>query len=579
VLQDAHPVLGEVAAQVYVTLSHSWDSPITVHFETEDATAIGDPNGAGDYVPVDTDVTIAPGLLKKTVTIEVDSPYDTITLDTSLSSYFTTKISDANEGATIADGEGIVTLAQPGMVIETPLATQLGESDMIPDFNGDGLTDLFLGGLGGQAAVLLTPGTVFEESGHIVVDEAYLETVDGFSFHVDSTAASGPYAYQAVDYVFGDHSQSSDFNDDGLSDVLVLGESRMNVLYGSTDSIESFEPGDARLDDGIHGTEMADLEVSYFAHSVQTGDWNADGRMDFAQAHWYSSSYPTSSDLFTGYYGEAPPLGGSYSATETFSFTSGTSAVGTGSLVSGCSTGGRVDLNDDGINDVVYVGLASNDGAFGGNYLFARFGDGTTLTGEGIEVKGTLDGTNGFQVANDSFPSNKSSFRPQDSGDVNGDGVEDLVLTGGGTNHSLAVIFGKATPFASGTYATLDAMGDEAAFFNTDAVLSARLGDLNRDGIDDIVFITENKLRVVWGMQDLQGKDIFGTVYPEVGEIDIDPESGLDRVAVVGDLDGDDTADIVMLSSTWEGDRNGAVILFGKTITRFLGGPRLDNPA
>jgi hypothetical protein len=139
-------------------------------------------------------------------------------------------------------------------------------------------------------------------------------------------------------------------------------------------------------------------------------------------------------------------------------------------------------------------------------------------------------------------------------------------------------VFGKKSPYSAGHYAELAALASEAAFFDTDKVTAARVGDLNRDGIGDIVFITENKLRVVWGQQNLVGKPIFGTQYPEVGEIEIDPASGLDSVAIVGDLDGDDTADVIVFSQTWAQNTGGALILFGKTLTRIFGGPDLELP-
>ena len=76
----------------------------------------------------------------------------------------------------------------------------------------------------------------------------------------------------------------------------------------------------------------------------------------------------------------------------------------------------------------------------------------------------------------------------------------------------------------------------------------------------------------------LKGKPIFGTQYPEMGEIEIDPASGLDSVGIVGDLDGDQTDDVIVFSSSWNGKTGAALILFGKTLTRLLGGPDLEVP-
>ena len=571
VVLDAHPGLSDTHARVWVELSHAYDEVITVRLDTLDASAMGDPSGGGDYVPVSVEVTIPAGSLRPAapVLIEVDVPYETLTLETALARHFETRLSSPSSG-TLGDPEGVVTLGAAGMVIETPLASQLGEVDVLDDFNGDGLPDLLLSGTGGLAALLLTAGTTFAEGEHVVVDEAWLDGVRGFSWHVSNPIGG--------EYVFGDHAQGMDANGDGLTDAFVIGEGSAHILYGSDAPVPSFGSQDPRLEDGTTATRMADFYFGYGAGPIQTGDWNDDGIVDFAQASFYSS-VAGGDDAVDGVWGESGALGGVFAAAQTFSFPSGTTPVGQASLSSGTSGGGRVDLDGDGIDDFVYVGLAANDGQFGGNHLYVRMGDGSTFTGS-TAVSGTLDGSNGFQVSNDAATyfagSSGGSFTPQDAGDVNGDGIEDLVLTAGGV--PLTVIFGRASDYAAGTYTTLQDMGAEAAFFNTEPVSGARIGDLNADGIGDVVFVTENKLRVLWGQPDLQGKDIFGTQYPEVGEIDIDPMSGLDHVGLVADLDGDQADDIVVLSRTWNDGTGGALIVFGKTITPTLGGPEIEPP-
>jgi hypothetical protein len=292
--------------------------------------------------------------------------------------------------------------------------------------------------------------------------------------------------------------------------------------------------------------------------------------IDFAQAHHYSSAAGGSEQL-RGFHGES--YGGTFIASTSFSFMSGTTPVGQASLANGTRPGVRGDLDGDGKEDLIFVGIAANDGIYGGNYLYVRFNDGQKLTQQNLNPKESLDGSSGFYVANDNYLSNWSNYVPQDTGDVNGDQIADLVLLGGGV--PLSIVFGKKTPYAKGHYATLQEMGPEIALFDTDTVASARIGDLNRDGIGDVVFITENKLRVLWGKQGLAGKPIFGTQYPEMGEIEIDPAAGLDLVGVVGDLDGDKTEDVIVFSRSWNGNTGAALILFGKTLTRLLGGPDL----
>lgn len=567
-VRDAYPVLGDTEARVWVSLSHAYGETITVRLETIEGTAKGDPNGTADFVPVDVMITIPAGATEPSqpITIPVRTPYDRLTLDTSLSRQFATRLFEPSTG-TLADAEGIVFLGAAGMVIETPLAPGLGEVDVVDDFNGDGQPDVLLSGTSGQACLLLTPGTRFTEGQHVVVDNAYLDGVRGFSWPVATGNIPAEYAY-------GDHGQAIDANGDDYRDVVVLGEGQAHILYGQPEPVANFTAGDPRLADGVHATRLADIRFGYGAGPILTGDWNADGVVDFAQAHFYSSVLGGTDELF-GFFGPAGSWGTSYTSSDTFSFQSGTTPVGVASLASGTSDLGRADLNDDGIDDIVFVAAAANDGQFGGNYLYARFGDGSMFTGTSLPVKGTLDGSNGFEIRNDAYFT-EGSFSPQDAGDVNGDGIDDLVLTSGGA--AMSVIFGRSSPFPPGSYERLRDMGPtEAAFFNTDAVRSARIGDLNADGIGDVVFVTENKLRILWGEVGLTGKEIFGTQYPDMGELDIDPESGLDRVGLVADLDRDGADDVVVLSDRWNG-AGAALVVFGKTLTPTLGGPEIEPP-
>ena len=573
---DAHPVLKDTKAEVYIVMSSTWAEPITVDFSTLDDTAKGDSTGSGDFKPVTRAVTIPAGQLKMLVEVEVNTPYKKLTLDTALSKRFKTKIENPTGGATVDDGDGVVTLAQAGMVVETPLASKLWDCDVIPDFNGDKKPDLILTGQTATAAVLVTPGTVFEEAGHAVVDTAYLDGTRAFGFETHGIGTANASAGVAI---VGDHGAATDINGDGLSDVLIVGEHKAHFLYGHAGPFKNFVSADPRLSDGVEGTELSDIYFGYGGSQIQTGDWDNDGIFDWAQASYYSSVHPGSRDLFAGFYGEKGPFSGTHASTTNFSYLSGTTAVGQSALFSGSHAGSRLDLNGDGIDDISFVGLSANDGQFGGNYMYVRFGTKDRLTGANTSLKGTLDGVNGFQITNDAYMSYASapwntSFGLQDSGDLNGDGVEDLVVTNGG--NPLTAIFGKKSSFAMGSYPKLLDMGSEAAFFKSDQVKSARIGDLNKDGLGDIVFITEDKLRVVWGKKDLKGQEIFGTKYPDVGELDIESASGLDTVALIADMDGDKTDDVVILSDTWNSDTGAALVLFGSTLTRFLGGPNLD---
>jgi hypothetical protein len=563
---DAHATLGEQKAEVAVVLSVAASVPVSVTFDTVDGSAT---ESAGDYQAVHQTLTFAPGQTKLVVSIPVKTPYAKLGLETALSRELATKLSAPTGGVAIADGDGRVTLAHAGMVIETEIAQKLFDAEIIPDFNGDQKADLWLSGNAARAMVLLTPGTVFEEAGHVVANETWLDGERGFSYPV-STADK----YEGPGFVTGDDSASWDANQDGFSDLLVVSDSRARILYGHAGPFVSFASGDPRLANGTDASELADIYWGHGGGALETGDWNGDGIRDFAQSTTYSS-LEGGVDSFNGYYGVAGGYPAVYSAKPSFSFVSGTAVVGLSTLSNGTRSGVSGDLDGDDIDDLTFVGISANDGMFGGCYLYVRFGENVQLSEQKVLLKGNLNGDDGFFVSHDEYLSTYSLWVPEDMGDVNGDGIDDLIVTGGGK--ALTAIFGQKTPYSKGGYTNLSELGTAAAIFDTDTVIGARTGDLNRDGTEDIVFITENKLRVVWGKQGLTGKPIYGTQYPEVGELDIDPESGLDDVSVVSDLDGDGTDDVVILSDSWHGS-GGALILFGSTLTRMFGGPNLELP-
>ena len=339
VVLDAHPVLSDTHARVWVELSHAYDEVITVRLDTLDASAMGDPSGGGDYVPVSVEVTIPAGSLRPAapVLIEVDVPYETLTLETALARHFETRLSSPSSG-TLGDPEGVVTLGAAGMVIETPLASQLGEVDVLDDFNGDGLPDLLLSGTGGLAALLLTAGTTFAEGEHVVVDEAWLDGVRGFSWHVSNPIGG--------EYVFGDHAQGMDANGDGLTDAFVIGEGSAHILYGSDAPVPSFGSQDPRLEDGTTATRMADFYFGYGAGPIQTGDWNDDGVSEIGVGQ--SSSGVSGGTLYV----ISPDTPGTHEDNDSFAVIEGDSDYFNGSYGSNISSRPG-DYNDDGVDDLI----------------------------------------------------------------------------------------------------------------------------------------------------------------------------------------------------------------------------------
>jgi hypothetical protein len=133
-----------------------------------------------------------------------------------------------------------------------------------------------------------------------------------------------------------------------------------------------------------------------------------------------------------------------------------------------------------------------------------------------VPVPGTL-GRAGFEV-----------------GDVDGDGVIDVVVGGS----ELSVLTGTISP-ATGRWSPVA----PARRVAVDALLDIRLGDVNRDGVLDVIGLGANRLRIYLN----QGNGTFdaGTTYSL-------PQTGMTAFEV-GDLDGDQDPDVVVVGGNTSG--------------------------
>ncbi len=154
---------------------------------------------------------------------------------------------------------------------------------------------------------------------------------------------------------------------------------------------------------------------------------------------------------------------------------------------------GSGDFNNDGLEDII-IG-AQTFGAFDGRG-YVLFG---TTTPDAVFDTRSLDGTNGFYI--DESPNNDQSYMGTsvaNAGDVNNDGIDDIIISATRTDNSFLsnagsanIIFGQNT-FSSTVYtSTLDGtdgfrvLGEDFSERIGRGVSSA--GDMNGDGIDDFI--------------------------------------------------------------------------------------------
>lgn len=248
------------------------------------------------------------------------------------------------------------------------------------------------------------------------------------------------------------------------------------------------------------------------------------------------------------------------------------------------STGlsGVGDINVDGIEDFA---IGAPDASWGGKtvagisyVVFGRSG----LGGNGVFNLTSLTGQNGFILTQNTFVGNGESI--SFVGDVNGDGIADLLI--GGTSTAW-VIFGRSGLGSSGALDLTTLNGTNGFIINGvsggECTVSGA-GDVNDDGINDILIGVEGAsplsrgsagiTYVIFGMNglgssgsinlsNLNGANGFAMYGATAGEF-----SGY-AVSQAGDVNGDGIADILigayLAAPAGRAEAGKCYIVFGKS--------------
>ena len=307
------------------------------------------------------------------------------------------------------------------------------------DVNGDGVDDLIIGAPGGD-----------NDAGESYVvfgsSAGFSQSFDLDSFNLDGNTGFQVNGVGANDESGNSVSGAGDVNGDGIDDVIIgarlAGESY--VVFGSNDGFSS----SLFLEDldGASG-----FVIDGAGSSVSgAGDVNDDGIDDLI------IGAPTADPNGNFNAGESYVVFGSnvgFSPSLNLSSLDGTNGFVINGIdgedVSGASVSGAGDVNGDGIDDLI-IGAPT------------AFFSGSDRAGESYVVFGSdggfsspfnlssLDGTNGFQI-NGAVADDRSGVSVSGAGDVNGDGVDDLIiggyrssLIGNGFAGASYVVFGRA---------------------------------------------------------------------------------------------------------------------------------------
>ncbi len=233
------------------------------------------------------------------------------------------------------------------------------------------------------------------------------------------------------------------------------------------------------------------------------------------------------------------------------------------------------DYNGDGILDIIVNarGVENTISGFDDGEAYIVYGGATRVTGS-INKTALGAGTQGFVITGDvavggTF-ANEIDFAVAGLGDVNGDGIGDMLVSYTstiGTNVG-RVIFGQSTILSAETHID-DLSGftieDNLNFGNIDDAQG--LGDVNGDGIADFAMTTNNGGNhfVIFGSTSFGATLDVNTVNGTNGfEFEGTGETATQRIANLGDINGDGLDDIGF-GTVDDGNTDGFAIVYGST--------------
>jgi len=367
------------------------------------------------------------------------------------------------------------------------------------DVNGDGVDDLIIGA--DQA----------DSNGNSVAGSSYVVfgNSSGFASSINLSTLNGSTGFRLDGVASYDHSGRSvsgggDINGDGIADLIIgapyagpNGDASGSsyVVFGNSSgfassiSLSTLNGSTGFRLDGVAADDFSGNSVS------AAGDINGD----------------SIADLIIGARGADPngntAAGSSYVV---FGSSSGfASSINLGTLngstgfrldgeaardYAGRSVSATGDINGDGIDDLVIGAFGAKNGSYSGS-SYVVFGN-TSGFASSINLS-TLDGSTGFRL-DGVAPNDQSGRSVSGGGDINGDGIADLIVgaVGADYNGSLSgssyVVFGNSGGFApSINLGTLNGSTgfrlDGVVAFDRSGYAVSGGGDVNGDGIADLI--------------------------------------------------------------------------------------------